>query len=407
MHEVGVVERLFDTGEGFAIEMPMVDTWSGPVHLLNDYFYEHLELRDQTWRNEVAAAVAQHLSDPVQSGGDEDVPDASNAQHSPESTGPDHLGDLFNWVVSEHPRFAPDQFAVGADRGGYQLAQQAYTAMKSMARRRSRIRGNTASKPDSAVVRQHQREGRWARASLVDRLRDLGLHGMASEWAGMKRDRASPWPREVALIDRLLTAERRYRETTSSAQMLLDAGFPLERDLKEFDFDRASVDRENQSWLLSMEFTSTHENVAIVGGSRTGKTHLAIAIGRQAVLRYGKRTRYFTVSALADDLQRELEAGRAGTMGEELSHLDLLILDGLGCQPLNATERVLVFQLLSFLSGKTSVMVTSSFERHEWFGLLGAVGMGLFGESLVLFSRIVVKLYASAEAREEAENIEF
>ena len=104
----------------------------------------------------------------------------------------------------------------------------------------------------------------------------------------------------------------------------------------------------------------------LIGGTGTGKTHLATALGIEAVTRYGKRVRFYSRVELVTTLEQEKASGRAGRLAHQLVHLDLVILDELGYLPFSQAGGALLFHLLSTLYEHTSVIITTNLVVAEW-----------------------------------------
>ena len=144
------------------------------------------------------------------------------------------------------------------------------------------------------------------------------------------------------------------------------AKFPVHRDLAGFEFDRSKVDRQQISVFATTEFTERAENIVLIGGTGTGKTHLATALGIQAITRHGKRVRFYSTVDLVNQLEQEKAAGRSGRLANQLMHLDLVILDELGYLPFSQAGGALLFHLLSKLYEHTSVIITTNLVFAEW-----------------------------------------
>src|SRR5690606_27552650 len=84
--------------------------------------------------------------------------------------------------------------------------------------------------------------------------------------------------------------------------------------------------------LAGGAFITDQRNVVMVGGTGTGKSHLAIAIAR-ALIRNGARGRFFNVVDLVNRLEIESRAGRQGRIADHLTRLDFVVLDELGYLP--------------------------------------------------------------------------
>lgn len=175
----------------------------------------------------------------------------------------------------------------------------------------------------------------------------------------------------LEFMERALQGEVEHRQNKTLQTRMKQAQFPYQSTLEEFDFDfQRSVTKWHIQQLLDFQWIEKAYNILFLGPPGVGKTHLAVALGTQAI-EAGYKVSFITMEELIKALKTEEILAKSKQRIKRFMSSDLAIIDEIGFLPITKQEANMFFQVISQLYENTSIVITSNKGFDEWPEFIG------------------------------------
>lgn len=207
------------------------------------------------------------------------------------------------------------------------------------------------------------------REKLRQLIHELRLAGMADVLDRMLEEADKEGSPTTEVLWRLLCEEKAWRQQRSMIYRLNQAKIPYDWTLKTFPFEKQpAIDKSHIMGLADLSFIDRAENIVFIGNPGTGKTGLAIALLRQALID-GYRGRFYHAQDLLDEMYASLADRSTPKLIKRLCNYPVLLIDELGYLTLKPEQINSFFKLMGERYGKTSTIITTNLDYPKWYDL--------------------------------------
>lgn len=208
-------------------------------------------------------------------------------------------------------------------------------------------------------------------AAIRAHLRVLKLPTISRECDAHARSALADGQPPLEFLRGLLEAEMCTRAEHAIERRLKAARLPARKTLSQFDWRRAhGLERARIEDLARSAWIPAARNVVLVGPVGTGKTHLAIALGIEAI-KHGHNVLFFRASDLVRTLLEARDSRTLSRLQDRLRRASLLVLDELGFVPFEKAGGELLFDVMSARHERAATIITSNLAFSEWNRVFG------------------------------------
>lgn len=227
---------------------------------------------------------------------------------------------------------------------------------------------------------------------LKTKLRDLKLAGMVKSLESRNQYALEKKASYIDFLELLVEDEYVNRKANSFTKRLNRSKLNTQKDLDAFDFNyQAELDKIQLIDIAACRFIGEKKNIVFMGKPGVGKTHLANAIGLQAIKK-GYKVLFLHINDLIEKINIANADGSRHQLMNELINTDLVILDELGFKKLPSDSIDDFFEVIRKRYEKGSIIITTNRSFEDWGNIFGDYTMASAIVDRIVHHAIIIKI---------------
>jgi DNA replication protein DnaC len=206
----------------------------------------------------------------------------------------------------------------------------------------------------------------------LDKLKHLGLHGMAKAWEAQQGDASAGALTFDERLGLLVDTEYFVRENKRLVRLLREAKLKIgQACIENIDYSpKREIDKSAIRQLATCRWVQEHQTIVVSGMTGVGKTYVGCALAQQAC-RNGYRALYRRASRFFQELALARADGTYGKLLARLARIDVLLIDDWALSPARESDRHDLLEVIEDRYGQRSTIITSQLPPSKWHDYLG------------------------------------
>lgn len=232
-------------------------------------------------------------------------------------------------------------------------------------------------------------------------LKHLRMPTMSKLWEELSQHRWS----NTEYLSALCEYELQERDTRRTKRHMAEAQLPPGKSLSTFIYSESEGAKgpEIQALASGEQWIKQGDNLLIFGPPGTGKTHLAVGIGRELIAR-GNRVRFYRTSELLQKLQAAKQSLNLSGLLSKLEKYDCMILDDFGYVQKDKDETEVLFELICERYERRSLLITCNYSFNEWDKIFKEQTMAVAAVDRLVHHARIIELMGKSYRQKEALN---